>query len=235
MITITKEIEEMIKEGQGKYKNLLIFRELSNGILHPRYVKKEENTDEIIKKCTSEIYHNGVYLGKLLELAYNYDYIKELPKVTIIPFEKMYEIKKGTFGYIDIEGNFYTLGEIDKHNEDYRYENKAGRIASKIVLSLNIGEEEKEKLKVRNQDYVEKRFSRYDWPADRILRDNGFCIFFRGINDEHIYIDQSFYKNANEKQLFVLSYLYTLNYIQDTDIEEERKSLIRKLINSNQK
>ena len=235
MITITKEIEKMIKEGEGKYKNLLIFRRLTDDVLYPRYVKDGENTEEVIKKCTSEIHHNGIYLGKLLELAYNHDYIKELPNVLIIPFEKMYEIKKGTFGYIDINGNFYPLGDIDKHNEDYRYEKTAGKIASKIVVSLNIPEEEKEELKVKNQNHMERRFSRYCWPAHNILEKNGFCLFFRGISDEDYYVDQSSYDRANEKQLAVLSYLYTLNYIHDTDIEEKRKSLIRKLINSEQK
>lgn len=235
MIEITKEIEEMIKDGEGKYKNLLIFKRLTDGILYPRYVKEGENVDEIIKKCTSDIFHNGIHLGKLLELAYNHEYTKELPNVIIIPFKKMYEIKKGKFGYIDIDGNFYPIGDIDKHNEDYHYPKNAGKKANNIVLSLNIPEEEKEKLKVNNQDYIEKRFSRYDWPADSVLEKNGFCMFFRGISDEDYYVDQSYYQNANEKQLIVLSYLYTLNYIQDTNIEEKRKSLIRKLVNSSQK
>ena len=232
MITITKEIEELIKEGQGKYKNLLIFKELSNGKLHPRYVKEGENTEEIIKKCTSEIYHNGVYLGKLLVLAYNHDYIKELPKVLIIPFEKMYDIKEGTFGYIDLEGNFYPIGEIDKHKENHCYEKTAGKIASAIVLSLNISNEEKDKLKVKNQQFKEKMFSPYQWPAHKILTENGFCLFFRGIASEEYYADQSWFEITNEKQLLMLSYLYTLNYINDTYIEETRKMLMRKLINS---
>ena len=78
-------------------------------------------------------------------------------------------------------------------------------------------------------------FSPYQWPAHYILEKNGFCLFFRGISDEDFYVDQSSYERANEKQLIVLSYLYTLNYIRNTDIEEKRKSLIRKLVNSNQK
>lgn len=151
----------------------------------------------------------------------------------------MYDIKKGTFGYIDIEGNFYPIGEIDKHKDNYHYEKTAGRVASKIVLSLNIPESEKEEVKLKNQNhvnrYMERRFSRYCWPAHNILEKNGFCLFFRGISDEECYADQSSYDSANEKQLAVLSYLYTLNYIQDTDIEENRKSLIKKLINSRQK
>lgn len=47
MIKVTKEIEEMIKEGQGKYKKLLIFQELSNGNLHPRYVKKKKTQKKL--------------------------------------------------------------------------------------------------------------------------------------------------------------------------------------------
>jgi len=235
MIEITKQIDDMIKDGKGKYKNLLIFKRLTDGILYPRYVKEGENVDEIIKNCTSDIIHNGIHLGKLLELTYNHEYTQKLPNVTKIPFEKMYEIKKGTFGYIDIEGNFYPIGEITKHNEDYRYEKTAGKIASNIVLSLNISEEEKEKLKVKNQQFKEKMFSPYQWPAHKILTENGFCLFFRGISDEDYYADKSSYDKANQKQLLVLSYLYTLNYIHDTDIEEKRKSLIRKIVNSDQK
>lgn len=235
MITITKEIEELIKEGQGKYKNLLIFKELSNGKLHPRYVKEGENTEEIIKKCTSEIYHNGVYLGKLLELEYNHDYIKELPNVTIIPFEKMYEIKKGVFGYIDSNGNFYPLGKIEEHIYQLNRKYKAGKIANLIVESLNLPKEEIQKYLQEKKTFLEHHYSPWNWPANEILKSKRFCLFFRGISDDGLYDDQSYSENANKRQLLVLSYLYTLNYIQDTDIEEERKSLIRKLVNSNQK
>ena len=77
-----------MKDG-GKYKNLLIFKRLTDGILYPRYVKEGENVDEIIKKCTSDIFHNGIHLGKLLELAYNHEYTQKLPNVTKIPFEKI--------------------------------------------------------------------------------------------------------------------------------------------------
>lgn len=235
MITITKEIEEMIKKGEGKFTNLLIFKRLTDGTLYPLYVKEGENAEEIIKKFTSDIIHMGINIGPSFELVYNHKYAERPISVIKIPYEKLYEIKKGTFGYIDLEGNFYPIGDIDKHNEDYRYENNAGKIASNIVLSLNIPEEEKEKIKVKNQNYMEKRFSRYYWPAHNILEEKGFCLFFRGINYEECYDDQSSYDKANEKQLVVLSYLYTLNYIQDTDIEEKRKKLIRKLINNEEK
>ena len=79
---------------------------------------------------------------------------------------------------------------------------------------------------------MERNFSSRKWPADQILKMNGFCLFFRGINDKGEYEDESYYySNATENQLLVVSYLYTLNNCNDKEIEYHRKQLIRRWMN----
>lgn len=232
MKEMTEEIQKLIDEGAGKYKNLLIFKGIADGKLYPRYVKEEENIEAIITRCTGDIVYMGTNIGKILELEYNHDYSSKQIEIEKIPFEKIYEIKKGIFGYIDPNGNFYPLGKIEEHRYLLNKKYKAGKIATSIVESLNLPKEELENYQKGKKDFLEFHYSPGNWPANNILKSNRFCLFFRGISDDGLYDDQSYYENATKKQLLVLSYLYTLNNIHDIELEENRKSLIKKLINS---
>lgn len=235
MKKITAEIQKLIDEGTGKYKNLLIFKGISDGKIYPRYVKEEENIETIITRCTGDIIYMGTNFGKLLELEYNHNYDNKQIDIEKIPFEKLYEINKGVFGYIDPYGNFYPLGKIEEHKYRLNKKYKAGKIAEAIVHTLNLPKEELENYEKGKKDFLESHYSPGNWPANKILKSKRFCLFFRGISDDGIYDDQSYYENATKKQLLVLSYLYTLNSIHDIELEENRKSLIKKLINSEQK
>lgn len=235
MKEITAEIQKLIDEGTGKYKNLLIFKGISDGKIYPRYVKEEENIETIITRCTGDIIYMGTNFGKLLELEYNHNYDNKQIDIEKIPFEKLYEINKGVFGYIDPYGNFYPLGKIEEHKYRINKKYKAGKIADAIVHTLNLPKEEIENYEKGKKDFLESHYSPGNWPANKILKSKRFCLFFRGISDDGIYDDQSYYENANKRQLLVLSYLYTLNSIHDIELEENRKSLIKKLINSEQK
>ena len=144
----------------------------------------------------------------------------------------MYEIEKGMIGYIDPEGNFYPISTVEKHiYNDYRKGLTAGVKARNIVLSSNISEEEKEKYqKQKIYNLYETGFYPGNWSADRILKENNYCLFFRGIDDDGTYADYSYYENTTKKQLIVMNYLFSLNYMYSSDIENKRKALVKKYI-----
>ncbi len=225
-----KYIEQIQKGNTGEYKSLLLFKGKYNNRILAYYVKFTEDVEEVIKKYTSEQIYQGKNVGVLYEHIYQYDY--EYKKV--IPFENLYDIEKGMFGYIDLDGNFYPISEVKEH--DYsksRNGLSAGIKARNIVLFSNISEEEKENYRQEKKyDLYEKGFYPFNWSADKILKKNGYCLFFRGIDDEGCYADFSDYDNATEKQLIVMNLLFNLNYMYSTDIENERKALVKTYIKS---
>jgi len=68
----------------------------------------------------------------------------ETNKPNVIPFKDLINIKKGMIGYVDKEGNFYPISEIEQHN--YWVGRKiglaAGLNARKVLLSLDLTDEE---------------------------------------------------------------------------------------------
>lgn len=158
-------------------------------------------------------------------------------KPNIIPFNKIANIKKGIIGYIDKEGNFYPISEIEQN--DYwlgkRKELTAGINAKQILLSLSLTNEEK----VYYQNIIkveghEKGFFPWNWSAHQLLIKKGFCLFFRGIDDEQVYVDYSEYNNATENQLLVLDYLYSLNPPTSTDEIEKKKDIKNRILSLHQ-
>jgi len=223
-----EQYKELIQKGNnGEYKSLLLFEGKYNNKILAHYVKFTEDIEYIIEKYTKEQIYEGKNVGVLYDLVYqyNYDYKK------MIPFENVHEIEKDTIGYIDKEGNFYPIGKIEEHNYNKR-PLSAGIKAQNIVLSSDISKEEKEKyINEKKFEAFEKGFYPMNWSADKILKKNGYCLFFRGIDDEGCYVDYSGNdKDLTQKQLFVMNLLFNLNYTYDTDIEEERTSLIKKYI-----
>ena len=224
-----EKYKELIKKGNnGENKSLLIFKGKYDNKVTGVPVSFTEDTEKVIEKYTSEQIYQGKNIGVIYELIYkhDYDYVKE------IPFERMYDIEKGMIGYIDKDGNFYPISTITKH--DYSLSRKglsAGIKARNIVLSSNINKEEKEAYQSQKKyPHFETGLYPWNWSADKILKDNNYCLFLRCIDEDGTYADYSHYDNITEKQLIVLNYLFNLNYIYSTDIEDKRKSLIKKLI-----
>lgn len=224
-----EKYKELIKKGNnGENKSLLIFRGKYDNRIIAVSVSLIEEPKKVIDKYTKEQIYQGKNIGVLYELLYqhNYDYLKK------IPFEKMYDIEKGMIGYIDTEGNFYPISTIEKHNySNSRKGLSAGIKARNIVLSSNISVEEKKKYQSEKKYHShETGFYPWNWSADKILKENKYCLFFRGIDEDGSYSDYSDYEEATQKQLIVINYLFSLNYIYSTDIENKRKALVKKYI-----
>lgn len=224
-----EKYKELIEKGNnGENKSLLIFRGKYDNRIMAALVPLTEDTQKIIDKYTTEQIYHGKNIGVLYELVYQYDY-DYLKK---IPFERMYDIEKGMNGYIDPEGNFYPISTIEKHNyNSSRKGLSAGIKARNIVLSSNISDEEKEKYKnEKTYHSYETGFYPWNWSADKILKQKNYCLFLRCIEEDGDYADYSDYEKATQKQLIVMSYLFNLNYIYSTDIEKERKKLVKEYI-----
>ena len=221
-----KEIIE--KANTGDNKSLLIFKCKYDNKVIGVPVSLTEDTKEVIDKYTKEQIYHGKNIGVLYELIYQHDY----DFLSKIPFERMYEIEKGMIGYVDPEGNFYPISTVEKHiYNDYRKGLTAGVKARNIVLSSNISEEEKEKYqKQKIYNLYETGFYPGNWSADRILKENNYCLFFRGIDDDGTYADYSYYENTTKKQLIVMNYLFGLNHMYGSEIENKRRVLVKKYI-----
>ena len=59
---MTSEIQKLIDEGTGKYKNLLIFKGIADGKLYPRYVKEEENLKKLRKLLNEKKVVNPIFM-----------------------------------------------------------------------------------------------------------------------------------------------------------------------------
>lgn len=134
-------------------------------------------------------------------------------------------------GYIDLEGNFWSLGRVGRNpfgsfakcSFDGMKE-IADSMAQVLVTDIHQGSLE-----------VSSDFNKHlpdFWPADKVLLSLGFCRFYRGYYDRNeSYVELSKYDNANILQLFVMNYLFALNSVYaSTDMENERQTLIKKLI-----
>jgi len=75
------------------------------------------------------------------------------------------------------------------------------------------------------------------WPEDKFMLGLGFCRFFRGYYDqEENYVELSEYANANEKQLYVMNYLFALNQqYASTNMENKIKDLATALLEKSRK
>jgi len=224
-----EKYKELIQKGNtGENKSLLLFKGKYDNKVIGVPVPFTEDTEKVIEKYTKEQIYQGKNIGVLYELIYKYDY----DYVKKIPFERMYDIEKSMIGYIDKEGNFYPISSIEKHN--YSLSKKglsAGIKARNIVLSSNISDEEKEAYKnKKTYHHHETGLYPWNWSADKILKENNYCLFLRCIDEDGAYADYSHYDNITDKQLIVLNYLFNLNYTYGADIEDKRKTLIKKLI-----
>ena len=148
----------------------------------------------------------------------------------IIPFENLGKIKPDTFGYIDKEGNFYSLGIAPRFDGMLvPWSTKGmGLKANNILFSLLKEKDIKYYLDNNIVTFDEQLSIASMWPADKLILELGFVKFFRGKKD--IYddtIDDSYYENATLKQLFVMNYLYALNYDFSTAMEDKRHELMK--------
>lgn len=145
----------------------------------------------------------------------------------IYSMKELGEIEPDTMGYVDEDGNFWSLGKA-KRIAGFFCEKSfegMGKVAEAIALQfLN------DKSKLYGSDYeINHTLPRF-WPADKQLLDLGFCRFFRGFYDyEDCYEELSIYDNANLKQLYVMNYLFALNHCSSTNMENKRKELSEKL------
>lgn len=148
----------------------------------------------------------------------------------IIPFENLWKIKPDTFGYIDKEGNFYSLG-VAKRFDGMLVPwstKEMNLVANNILFSLVNKEDLKKYLDNQNINLNKQHPIASMWSADKIILNLGFAKFFRGKSD--LYgdtIDDSYYDNPSINQLFVLNYLFTLNYDYSTALENKREELMK--------
>ncbi len=148
----------------------------------------------------------------------------------IISYEDIATIRPNMMGYIDKEGNFWSLGttKLGPFNNFYEKSFEGmGTIAQKMALYF-LNEEAKDEFLKLDSDYQVNYHLPYFWQADKLLKGLGFVRFFRGYYDhEESYVELSDYEGANLKQLGVMNYLFALNYSCSTNIEIKRIELYR--------
>lgn len=153
----------------------------------------------------------------------------------IYSIKELGEIEPDMMGYIDEDGNFWSLGKA-KRMSDFFYKTSfegMREIAEAMALEFSNG---KYKDKIQGNDCKINYHLPNFWSADKILLNSGFCRFFRGFYDyEDCYEELSIYDNANLKQLYVMNYLFALNHCGSTDMENKRKDLSNKLAYAIQK
>lgn len=147
----------------------------------------------------------------------------------VYSMEELGELEPDTMGYIDTEGNFWSLGKAIRKSWGGFDESSfkgMGTIAEAMASKI-LNEEYKGYLQA--SDFNRTHHLPHFWPADKLLLSLGFCRFFRGYYDyEEPYEELSDYDNANSKQLFVMNYLFALNQrFASTDMENERKRLFK--------
>lgn len=154
----------------------------------------------------------------------------------IYTMEELGEIEPDTFGYIDKEGNFWSLGKAQRNY--FMFSTSSFEGMGKIVheMALKFLNEESKNI-LNTNDFNRNHHLPHFWPEDKFMLGLGFCRFFRGYYDqEDNYVELSEYANANEKQLYVMNYLFALNQqYASTSMENKRKELAAALLEKSRK